>query len=255
VRFCGNCGAQVPPGAPFCGRCGAPQAALPVATLPTYAYPSAPGRPRTGSGRARGSQVMVAAGLLIILSVVTVAVSSFAVSQVLGTNKPCTSNCGARIVTPLPAPASFKSSAFGFLVDYNPNWTVRNQDAQSITLATKLGLLSVVGAKPGQPLDQAMQSTVSALPTSQWQDVVHVSDLKGAHIGDQDGSGAVYSANLVASNATAAKVRFVIIAATRNGVTVVVFGVNPADLKNYPNGIPEGEEFDAICQQFQWGSG
>jgi hypothetical protein len=221
--------------------------------MPAYAYPSAPGRPRTGSGRISGSQVMVAAGLLIILSVVTVAVSSFAVSQVLGTHKPCTQNCGARIVTPLPAPASYKSSAYGFEVDYNPNWTVRSQDAQSVTLATKLGLLSVVGAKSGQPLDQVMQSTVSALPTSQWQDVARVSDLKGAHIGDQDGSGAVYSANLVGSNATAVKVRFVVIAATRNGVTVVIFGANTADLKNYPNGIPEGEQFDALCQQFQWG--
>ena len=210
MRFCGNCGAQLPPGAPFCGRCGAPQAQLPVATFPAYTYPSAPARPRTGSGRVTSSQVMVAAGLLIILSVVTVAGSAFAVSQVLGTHKPCTQNCGARIVTPLPAPASYKSSAYGFEVDYNPNWTVRSQDAQSVTLATKLGLLSVVGAKSGQPLDQVMQSTVSALPTSQWQDVSHVSDLKGAHIGDQNGVGSVYSANLVGSNATAVKVRFVI---------------------------------------------
>jgi hypothetical protein len=198
---------------------------------------------------------MVAAGLLIILSVVTVVGSAFAVSQVLGTHKPCTLNCGARIVTPLPAPASYKSSAFGFQVDYNPSWTVRNQDPQSVTLATKFGLLSVVGAKSGQPLDQVIQSALSALPTSQWQDVLHVSDLKGAHIGEQDGIGAVYSANLVGSNATATKVRFVIIAATRNSVTVVIFGANTADLKNYPNGIPEGEQFDALCQQFQWGSG
>lgn len=253
MRFCGNCGAQVPPGAPFCGRCGAPQAPLPVATMPAYTYPTAPGLPRAGRGRVSGAQVMVAAGLLIVLSVVTVAVSALAVSQALGAHKPCTSNCGARIVTPLPAPASYKSSAYGFQVDYNPNWTVRNQDAQSITLATKIGLLSVVGAKSGQPLDQAMQSTISALPTSQWQDVAHVSDLKGAHIGEQDGIGAVYSANLVGSNATATNIRFVIIAATRNGVTVVIFGADPADLKNSPNGIPEGDEFDALCQQFQWG--
>src|SRR5258708_24124246 len=133
---------------------------------------------------------MVAGGMLIIVSVVTVAVSSFAVSEVLGTHKPCTQNCGARIVTPLPAPASYKSSAYGFEVDYNPNWRVRNQDAQSVTLATKLGLLSVVGAKSRQPLDQAMQSTVSALPTAQWQAVSPVSDLKGAHIRDPDASGA-----------------------------------------------------------------
>jgi hypothetical protein len=196
---------------------------------------------------------MVAAGLLIILSVVTVVGTALAVSQVLGNHKSCTQNCGARIVTPLPAPASYKSSAYGFQVDYNPNWTVRSQDAQSVTLVTKFGLLSVGGAKSGQPLDQEIQSAVSALPTSQWQDVLHVSDLKGAHIGDQDGMGAVYSANLVGSNATAVKVRFVIIAATKNGVTVVIFGANTADLKNYPNGIPEGEQFDALCQQFQWG--
>src|SRR5258708_38956014 len=164
---------------------------------------------------------MVAGGMLIIVSVVTVAVSSFAVSQVLGTHKPCTQNCGARIVTPLPAPASYKSAAYGFEVDYNPNWTVRNQDAQSVTLATKLGLLSVVGAKPGQPLDQVMQAAISALPTSQWQDVAHVSDLKGAHIGDQGGMGAVSSANLWGPNATAAKVRFATLAATKNAVTAV----------------------------------
>src|SRR5258708_35946949 len=145
---------------------------------------------------------MVAGGMLIIVSVVTVAVSSFAVSEVLGTHKPCTQNCGARIVTPLPAPASYKSSAFGFQVDYNPNWTVRNQDAQSVTLATKIGMLSVVGAKSGQPLDQVMQSAVSALPTSQWQGGPHVSDPKGRHNGRPDGEGAVCSGQLAGAKAT-----------------------------------------------------
>jgi hypothetical protein len=32
-----------------------------------------------------------------------------------------------------------------------------------------------------------------------------------------------------------------------------MFGVNPADPKNYPNGIPEGERFDTVLQEFQWG--
>lgn len=259
-RFCGRCGTQVPPGAPFCGRCGAPQAPLPIATLPTYAYPSsygyppAPARTLTGLRRIGGPQVMVAAGLLIILLVVTVVVSALAVSQVIGNHKPCTSNCGARIVTPLAAPATYKSSAFGFEVAYDPNWTVRTQDAQSVTLATKLGLLQVAGTKSGDPLDQVIQSAVSALPSSTWQDVGKVSDLKGAHVGDQNGIGAVYSANLIASNGTAAQVRFFMVAATEGGVTVLIFGVNPADTKNYPNGIPEGEDFDALLQEFQWSS-
>lgn len=225
-----------------------------MATTRAYAYPSAAARPLTGLRRVSGAQIAVAAALLIILAVVTVAVSAFAVSRVIGTRTPCTSNCGARIVTPLPAPASYKSSAFGFQVDYNAGWTVRSQDSQAITLATKIGLLQVTGTKSGVPLDQVLQAAVTALPSSSWQDVVRVTDLKGAHIGDQDGIGAVYSANLIGTSATAAKVRFFVIAATKGGVTVVIFGADPADTKNFPLGIPEGQEFDALCQQFQWAS-
>lgn len=251
-RYCGSCGAQVSPYAPYCGHCGAPQPPPMVATTPVYAYPSAPARQVSGLRRFSGSQLAVAAGLLIILAIVTVAGSAFAVSQVIGSRKPCTSNCGAKIVTPLPAPATYKSSAFGYQVAYNPNWTVRTQDTQGVTLATKLGLLQVIATKSTLSLDQAIQSTVSALPTSSWQSVAKVTDLKGAHIGDQDGMGAVYSANLIGSNATAAQARLVVIAAAKGGVTVVIIGVNPADVKHFANGIPEGQEFDALCQEFQW---
>ena len=254
-RFCGNCGAQVPPDAPYCGRCGAPLPPRATAIPSFYTYPSAQPRRLTGVGRVSGAQIAVAAALVIILSVVSVALSLFAVSRVIGTRKACISKCGAKIVTPLPAPAAYKSSTFGFEVDYNPSWTVRSQDSQGIVLATKLGLLQVTGAKSGQPLQEVIQSAISALPSSTWQDVFHVTDLKGAHVGDQDGIGSIYSANLIGSNAKAVKVRFFVIAATKGGVTVVILGVNPADTKNYPNGIPEGQEFDTLCQQFQWASG
>src|SRR5947209_18062720 len=153
---------------------------------------------------------------------------------------------------PLAAPATYKSSAFGYQVDYDPTWTVRSQDAQGVVLATKLGLLQVVGTKSGQPLDQVVQAVVSALPSSTWQSVAQVNQLKGAHIGDQDGVGIVYSANLIASSGSATKVRFFVIAATKGGTTISMFGVNPADPKTYPNGIPEGESFAAVCQQFRW---
>lgn len=223
--------------------------------MPAYAYPAAPPRQAAGLRRVGGTQIAVAVGLLIILAVVTVAVSSFAVSQVIGTHKTCTSNCGARIVTPLPAPAVYRSSTFGYAVEYDPNWTVRTQDAQGVILATKLGQVQVAATKSGLPLDQVMTSVVSGLPSSTWQDVAHVSDLKGAHIGDQDGVGAVYSANLLASNGTAAKVRFFVIVASKGGVNVAIFGVDPADPKNSPNGIPEDQEFDSLLQEFQWATG
>ena len=76
--------------------------------------------------------------------------------------------------------------------------------------------------------------------------------LKGAHIGDQDGVGAVYSANLIGASQTATKVRFAVIAASRNGVTVVIFAVDPADPKSSPNGMPEGQAFDYLCTEFSW---
>src|SRR5487761_728214 len=253
MRYCGRCGAPVPFGAPFCGRCGAPHQAAVAAAAPVYSYPIAPRMPYRTARQWRGSQIAVAGALLAILAIVTVAISIFAVSHALGgTHNACTQNCAPKFVTPLPESATFRSSAFGFEVDYNAAWTVRSQDANGISLGTKLGLVTVVGTKGGQPLTQVLQSTVGALPTAQWQDVAQVSDLKGAHIGDQDGIGAVYSANLIGANSTSAQVRFAVIAATRGGVTVVFFAVDPADPKNSPNGIPEGQSFDYMCSEFRW---
>src|SRR5947199_9465 len=126
------------------------------------------------------------------------------------------------------------------------------QAATGVTLGTRVGSVQVTGSSGGSP-DRALQSTVSGLPSSKWQDVTLVGNLRGAHIGDQDGAGAVYSANLVGSSQTATKVRFAVIAATKGGVTVVVFAADPADPKNSPNGMPEGQEFDYVCTEFTWG--
>lgn len=253
LRFCGRCGAQVPAGATFCGRCGAAQVAQVAAATPVYSYPMAP-RATYPARRWRSSQVAVAGGLLAILGIVTVAVSIFAVSHALGGNhSTCTVNCAPKIVTPLSESATYRSSAFNFEVDYSSQWTVRSQDANGISLGTRQGSVSVVGSKGNQTLSQVIQSTVAALPTAQWQDVAQVSDLKGAHIGDQDGLGAVYSANLIGTNSTSAQVRFAVIVAARGGVTVVIFAADPADPKNSPHGIPEGQSFDYMCSEFRWG--
>jgi hypothetical protein len=156
-------------------------------------------------------------------------------------------------VTPLSASSTYRSTAFKYEVDYNDHWTVRSSDANGISLGTKIGTLDVIGTKASTDLPHLIQATVTALPSATWQNVTQYGDLKGAHIGDQDGLGTVYSANLIGSNATATKVMFVVIAATRAGVSVVLFAVNPADLKSYPNGMPEGQEFDYLCQEFRWG--
>ena len=196
---------------------------------------------------------VVAGGLIVVLILAAVAAGAIAAARFSGgAHQACTSNCSPKFVTALPEEASFHSRAFGFQVNYSSAWTVRSQDANGITLGTKLGSVSITGMTGKSP-DQAIQSTVSALPTAKWQDVTLVTALKGAHVGDQDGAGSVYSANLLGTSQTATKVRFAVIAASRGAVTVVVFAVNPADPKNSPNGMAEGQDFDYLCTEFAWG--
>src|SRR6202171_1229187 len=115
-RFCGRCGSPVAPGATFCGRCGAPHVmAASMAAPAPYVYRAAPPGVFPGTRGPRLPQIMVAGGLLVILSVVTVAISAFAVSRVIGgTHATCTANCSPKIVTPLPESNTYKSTAFKY---------------------------------------------------------------------------------------------------------------------------------------------
>lgn len=258
VRYCGRCGAPLAPRAGFCGRCGTPVAAQAVAAPASaarayYAYPQAPQVTYPAARQFKLSQIAIAGGLIAAALLIAVVISAVAVSQFVGgSHATCTSNCAPKFVTPLAEQRSYKSSAFKYQVNYASDWTVRAQDANGITLGTRVGSVQVVGMAAANS-DQVLQSTVNALPSSRFQDVTLVSNLKGAHIGDQDGIGSVYSANLVGTSQTAVKVRLAVIVATQRGVTVVVTAVNPADPKNSPNGMPEGQAIDYLCTEIAWG--
>ena len=252
TRYCGRCGSPLAPGAAFCGRCGTPAPLQVAAAQPFYRYPPAPPTAYARPRQQKITPLWIAGGLVVLLLVVAVAVGGFAVSQYNHATRPtCTQACAPKIVTPLAEEASFRSSAFGFHVNYQSAWTVRAQDANGVTLSTKLGEVQVTGMNGGSP-DAVVQSIVSGLPSSRWQDVVFVTKLKGAHLGDQDGVGSVYAANLIGSSQTTTKVRFAVIAASRGNVIVAVFAVGPADPKNSPNGMPEGQVFDYLCTEFSW---
>lgn len=225
-------------------------AAQALAAPPMYRYPSAPYPPRT---QYRLGPALIAGGLVVVLIVVAVIIGGIAVSQFAsGSHSTCTSNCSPKFVTPLAEEASYRSSTFKFQVNYSSEWTVRSQDSTGVVLGTKAGYVSVVGTNGSNP-NQASQSAVSSLPSTQFQDVTPVGPLKGAHIGDQDGIGEIYSASFVGASQTAVKVRFAVIAASQHGVTVVIFALNPSDVKNYPNGMPEGQAIDYLCTEFVWG--
>ncbi|HVC77209.1 MAG TPA: zinc-ribbon domain-containing protein [Candidatus Micrarchaeaceae archaeon] len=264
--YCGRCGALLLPGAAFCGRCGAPQMALasmPAVARAMAAPPSAPpaaygyrvAQPGAfpAAGRVKVPQVMVIGGLIVILAVAAVVITAFALSKATGGAHPtCTANCGPQLVAPLAEANTYHSDAFGYEVDYSSNWKVRSQDANGILVGTQIGIVQVTGSKSGPSTGQLIDNAVAALPSSKWQSVIRVSDIRGAHIGVQDGEGAIYSANLIGPGTTATKVRFAVIAAVRGSVAVVIFAADPADTKDFASGIPEGQEFDYLCQEFRW---
>ena len=224
-----------------------------VAAQPAYRYPQAPPARYPPGGQFKLAPALIAGGLIVILIAVAVVVSGLALSQIAsGHRATCTANCTPKLVSPLPEEASYRSSAFKYQVNYSSSWTVRSQDAAGITLATKLGSVQVTGMTAGNN-DQVLQAAVSALPSSQFQDVKLVAALRGAHIGNQDGVGQIYSASFVGASQTATKVRFAMIVATERGVTAVIFALNPADPKSSPNGMPEGQAFDYLCTEFAWG--
>ena len=253
TRYCGRCGAPLTPGTGFCGRCGTPILWQPVAPQPVYAYAPAPPAVRRTTGSPGLAIALIAGGLIVVLVVAGLIVGGIALSQSSrGGHSACTVNCAPKFVTPLAEQASFKSTAYGFEVNYSPRWTVRSQDATGITLGTRIGQVVVKGTT-GQSADEAVQATVSGLPSSQWQDVTALNRVKGAHLGEVQGVGAVYSANLVGASQTATKTRIGIVAAQKGNVTVVVFVADPADPKGFPNGLPDGQAVDYLCTEFVWG--
>jgi zinc ribbon protein len=253
MSYCGRCGAPLAPGARFCGRCGTPVLQAAVAT-PVYRYAPAPHVAYPTAARAKLAPALIAGGLIAILLVVAVVVGGIAVSQIgRGGHAACTSNCPPKVVTPLAEQASYKSPTYKFEVNYSSRWTVRDKSDVGVTLGTRLGLVQVTGSA-APSAEQAMQAALNALPSSTWQDVTLLNGLKGAHLGEVQGVGAVYSANLVGTSQTAAKVRIAVIAAIKNGVTVVVLAADPADPKGSPNGFPEAQLVDYLCTEFVWGS-
>jgi hypothetical protein len=223
----------------------APPAAYGYRVAQPGAYPAA--------GKAKVSQTMILVGIGLILLIAMVAVTAFAISRAITPRSVCTADCAPKIVTPLPESNTWRSAAYKFEVDYNSTWKVRAEGANGVSLGTRIGRLDVVGSKAGPSLSTLIDATVSALPSATYQSVSRVSDLKGAHIGDQNGLGAIYSANVITSNGGAVQARFAVIAATRNGVSIVIFALNPAETKDFANGMPEGQEFDYLCQEFRWG--
>src|SRR5712692_1110602 len=265
TRFCGRCGRPNPATAPFCGNCGNPLAGPPVAAVvavslkknnyaaPPHNYPVAPrGTVPAASGKL--PFILLAGGVALVIGLAVIFISIFALVRLASSpeQKPCLRNCGPQIGTRLPEPATYHSSQYGYDVDYESDWKAMTQEKDNLVVASNIGQLQVVGFKAGKSDAQQVADFAAGLPTASWQGVHAVGDIKGAHIGHVAAAGTLYEANFITSNGRALRVRFAVIAATRNGVSVVVLAVDPADTQNYVSGIPEGGRFDYVLSEFRW---
>jgi hypothetical protein len=232
----------------------APAPAPGYAAYPQYRYPYA--YPRPASAAPRLGPILVGSALTGIVGISIIALVVVGLLAVQGTFEPCTQRCGPRQVSPLPELNSFTSSTYHYQVGYPPNWAIQQQDGGSVAFSTRIrGAFVVRGQKAGKSDAQLIQEAIAGLPSSQWQNVQVVATLHGSHIGFQDGAGTVYSADLAPAGGQAQRVRIAALAASRGGLSVTVLGIDPADPKNSPNGIPEADDFDFVLSQFTWPSG
>src|SRR2546428_7183148 len=74
LRYCGRCGAPLPPGATYCGRCGTPVATAAVAQ-PIYRYAPPPAHPTPRPYKL--PPPLIAGGLVLILIVAAVIPRAF----------------------------------------------------------------------------------------------------------------------------------------------------------------------------------
>ena len=268
ARFCGRCGFPNPTGAGFCGNCGSSlgspawvavaAAPLPSPTARIAAPAVAPTRYRyaytpVAAPGARLNPVALAAVLGGVLGFSVLVFSLLAGLAIRGVFTPCTAFCGPVRITPLPEVSSFTSRAYGYEVGYPSSWTIQQEDDGGVVLTTRLhGSFAVRGQKGGEPDEQLIREAIAGLPSSQWQNVQEVSSVHGAHIGGQDGAGKIYSAQLMPAAGQAQHVRIAVLAAHRGSLSIVAVGVDPADVKGSPNGIPEANAFDYVLAEFGW---
>jgi hypothetical protein len=213
-----------------------------------YPYRSLPRREAAPSrlGRARF--------LVVLLLVIAIGAILFTVlAALLAPAEPttCTRRCGPTPGEPVPQPARFHSTAYGFDVAYTDPWKIVQQDSKSVTFQTATGQFAVYGQDAGKPDQQLVQEAVAALPESRFQSVTPVNSLRGAHVGYRDGTGGVFSSTFLPEGGRALRARIAVIAATRGQVSVTVVGIDPW-VAAAPNGIPESSQFDAELSQFQW---
>jgi hypothetical protein len=226
------------------------QAGYQYPAYPQNYYAPAPARPK--SSATRGCLILgsVVLGIVLLGAVVLTVVAIALTTPVKPT---CTVHCGPTTAQVEAGPNTYRNPNFKYEVDYPSTWKLASSDSSGATFETRLkGIFVVASEKAGRQETDLVQAMVDNLPSTYWQSIQPIGPIRGAHIGFQSGTGQYFSANFQPKGGQAVKVRIAVIASTKNGVSVAVMGIDPADTKNFPSGIPEGSTMDYILSQFRW---
>jgi hypothetical protein len=178
-------------------------------------------------------------------------------------NAPCTINCAeatfgsASSAALVNEPNGYRSSAFGFTIEYSGHWTVASTGANGAAFDTRDGYFEVVGMSGSPNAGQLIQQRIQALNPQVFPDVKDIGALHGAHIGDQDAAGELFQATYVpqGGGGRSIVVDIGVMVATRNGLTVRALALGPYNTNHsgLHGGLdPAAGDIDYALDEFVW---
>lgn len=179
-------------------------------------------------------------------------------------NPPCTVNCAettfgasssAGIL--MNEPNGYRSSAFGFTIEYGGPWTVASTSSTGAAFDTHAGYFEVTGVSGSQNAGQLIQQRIQQLNPQVFPDVKVIGTLHGAHIGDQDATGELFQATYVpqGGGGRSIVVDIGVMVATRNGLTVRALALGPYNTNHsgLHGGLdPAAGDIDYALDEFLW---
>jgi len=172
------------------------------------------------------------------------------------TNPPCTVNCPPPrsqgiADAGLAEAGSFTSPKLGWVLAYPKAWKVDDTSGDNVLFQTRAGLLKVEAGRTTTDLDTLLDRARAGIDNAELPDLESVGPLRGAHLGSQEGEGRLYQATFYppSGGGRGLLVRIGIVAATRDGVTVVCTAIAPYDQHS---GRMAAEDIDYAFTEFRW---
>lgn len=253
--WCSRCGTAFFAGhGAQCASCGSPIAPMAAAAV-GYSYPALPAH--TVQVR-RTSHVNLLVTAAISIGILVVGITALAVLVRPKAPALCNNSCPPQNLTGLQAAASYRSDKYGFTIDYDPSWTIDTSGGSDHIGFDVHGDALIFDVVQEQDLSVAVQNAINALPSAKFQGITSMGDVRGAEIGLVSGKGTVYSGQFFSDTGGQAQpVRLAVVAAQRDGVTVVATMISsPSDANALaPYGLASAQQFDIPLTNFHWKNG